>query len=266
MSYETTNFLPKGISKQQAAEFAKLIGYCRNGNYGHLGMPEVVSLTYFEQKDYKSWNSVELSIGLSEEKGVVYVHTRTRIGRSHYDFQMQNRTVREFRRRFGGTAIKDGGDGAVYDPGPPVQPAASGCHLAIQRFDWNLTRVNHYIHTGSFSASCPSHSAIEKIWPVMRELNAEVFLSNVLATYLVSALEDYFKSTYIALLAYSERKSAILKGVRISGDRLAQISSGDLSVEQAAAETLPFQRLTAVRGGSVSRYSVSVPISGFPAG
>src|SRR4051794_12967336 len=101
MSYETTNYLPRGVSKRHAAEFAELLGYERAGSYAHLGMPHVVSLIYFEESGYKSWETVELSIGISEQKCVVYVHTRTRVGRSHHDFEMQNRTVREFWRRFG---------------------------------------------------------------------------------------------------------------------------------------------------------------------
>lgn len=246
MSYETTNYLPKGVTHRQAAEFAELLGYSRNGSYAHLGPPETFSLIYYEGKDYKSWEPIEMSIGISSERSAVYVHTRTRIGRSHYDFTMQNKTVREFRRRFGGSAVRDGGNGDGYDPGPPVPPAASGCYLAIQRFDWNLTRVNMYLHQG-FSVS--EHSGLqpmEKIWPQTREFNHEVFTSNIIPIYLVGALEDYFKSTYIALLTYSCRKASILKGIRLSGEQLSLISDGKLTVEEAAAETLPFQRLAAI--------------------
>jgi hypothetical protein len=246
MSYETTNFLPKGISKRHATEFAELLGYKRQGTYARLGSPETVSLVYYETKDYKSWGAVELSIGTSTERGTLYVHTRTRIGRSHHDFAMQNRTVREFRRRFGGSAVKDGGNGDGYDPGPPVPSAASGCYLAMQGLDWNLTRVNMYLHQGFVVPENNGRQQLEKIWPQMRELNPEVFVSNVISTYLVSALEDYFKSTYIALLTYSDRKTTILKGTRLSGEQLSRISEGTLTVEEAAAETLPFQRLAAI--------------------
>jgi hypothetical protein len=246
MSYETTNYLPKGVSKRHATEFAKLLGYQRQGTYAHLGSPETVSLIYYDIKDYKSWQPVELSIGFSAERSAVYVHTRTRSGRSHYDFAMQNKTVREFRRRFGGSAIKDGGDGDGYDPGPPVAPAASGCYLAMQGLDWNLTRLNVYLYQGCVVPEKNSFQPMEKIWPQMRELNPEVFVSNVISTYLVSALEDYFKSTYIALLTYSDRKASILKGVRLSGEQLSRISEGTLTVEEAVAETLPFQRLAAI--------------------
>lgn len=71
-------------------------------------------------------------------------------------------------------------------------------------------------------------------------------MANVMMTYLVSAMEDYFKSTYIALLRYSARKATILKGVRLGGEQLSRISEGRLAVEEAVAEALSFQRLAAV--------------------
>jgi hypothetical protein len=243
MSYETTNQLSKNVSKKQAVEFAALLGYVRNGTHAHLGMPDVISMSYFDEKDYRSWQAIELSIGTDDKTGAVYVNTRTTVGRSHYDFEMQNRTVREFRQRFGGTSARDGGNGDGYDPGPPVAPAASGCHLAMSGFDWNLTRVNIYLRlTTARIEGMPA----EKIWPQMRQLNPDVFVSNVMLTYLVSAMEDYFKSTYVALLTYSDRKATILKNARLSGEQLAQIAAGTLTVEQGVAETLPFQRLAAI--------------------
>ena len=116
----------------------------------------------------------------------------------------------------------------------------------MQRLDWNLTRVNYYLHLGFVLPDSNPLVSTEKVWPQMRQLNPEVFISNVLLTYLASAMEDYFKGSYIALLTYAERKPAILKGVRLSGEQLAQISASTLTVEQAVAEVLPFQRLAAV--------------------
>lgn len=262
MSYETTNYLPRGISVRQAVEFALLLGYEKNGTYAHLGSPETLSLICRDKKDYRSWVTVELLIAVNEEKGCVYVSTRTRVGRSHYDFEMQNRTVREFKKRFGGGAFRDGGNGAGYDPGPPLPPAASGCYLAMQSLDWNLSRVNHYLHLSFKRPSLPEGmEKAEEIWPQIRQLNPDVFVANVMITYLVSAMEDYLKSTYIALLTYSERKATVLKGIRLSGEQLSQISEGKLGVEEAAAEVLSFQRLAAV-GRNFHELDTSLDILG----
>lgn len=247
MSYETTNYLPINVSKRQAADFALLLGYKKNGTYAHLGSPNTLSMIFYDEKEYRSWQTVELSIGESEDKDCVYVGTRTTVGRSHYDFEMQNRTVREFRKRFGGTSYRDGGDGSGYDPGPPLPPPASGCYLAMQGLDWSLSRVNFYLRVPNGSPTLPQGMGkSEEIWPQLRQLNPDIFVANVMISYLVSAMEDYLKSTYIALLTYSERKAAILRGIRLSGEQLAQISEGKLRVEGAAAEVLSFQRLNAV--------------------
>jgi len=244
MSYETENLMPKGVAIAQAVHFALLLGYKRGGTYAHLGSPKTLYLYHFEERDYQSWQTIELSIS-STEKGVV-VGTRTRIGRSAYDFQFQNRTVREFKRGFGGQAAKDGRNGAGYDPGPPVPPPASGCYLSMRRFDWHLSRLERYLMTRSIPKTHESMEFAEKTWPVMSELNPEVFSNNVILPYVVGMMEDFLRSTYIALLRYSEKKQSILKNARLSGEQLTNISNGILTVEGAVAEMMSFQRLSAV--------------------
>jgi hypothetical protein len=244
MSYETESVLPKGVSVAQAVSFALLLGYKRHGTYAHLGSPKTLALYHFEDKDYRSWQSVELSIS-STEKGVA-VGTRTNVGRSAYDFEFQNRTVREFKRRFGGRATKDDGDGAGYDPGPPVPPPASGCYLSMRRFDWHLSRLEPFLGTRIFPKSHKSMEFAERAWRVLSEANPEVFSNNIIVPYVVSMMEDFFKSTYIALLRYSDKKATIFKNARLSGEQLANISKGVLTVEEAVAETMSFQRVSAV--------------------
>jgi hypothetical protein len=235
MSYETVNYLPAGVSKRQAIEFAELLGYRRNGKCEHVGRSEAASLIYFDDRDYRSWQAIEMTV--AESDGAVSVRTRTSIGRSHYDFDMQNRTVREFRRRFGGKTFKDGGDGKGYDPGPPVPAPASGCKLAMDRLDWNLTRINMYLTT--FEPPTPHQSlfALARISPSLLALNPEVFAANALIPYITSMMEDFFKSTYVALLRYSPKKAAVLNSSRLRGDQLSHISAGTLTVEEALAES-----------------------------
>lgn len=241
MSYETENRLPATVSKRDAIEFAELLGYKRTGTYAHFGRPDVTALSYFEDTDYRSWTTVELSIHPAKGSKGVIVGTRTTIGRSHFDFAMQNHTVKAFKKRFGGATYKDGGNGEGYDPGPPVPPAASGCVLAMQRLDWNLSRINMYLHRRKLIETHPSNIQMEKTFPSLREINPDVFISNLLVPYITSLMEDYFKSTYVALLRYAAKnKESVLKGVRIRGDQLAEISEGTLSVEEAVAELLPF--------------------------
>ena len=73
------------------------------------------------------------------------------------------------------------------------------------------------------------------------------FLSNILILpFLASIAEDYWKSTYIALFKYSEIKESILKSNRIAGEKLAQVSNGDTTIEEAFAESVSFGNISAV--------------------
>ena len=63
---------------------------------------------------------------------------------------------------------------------------------------------------------------------------------------MVAILEDYFKSSFVALLTFSDRKESFLKSGRLSSDNLLQISKGDKTIEQAVAEGLSFQNIAAV--------------------
>lgn len=242
MSYSTENILPKGVTVAQVVAFAKLLGYTSSGIMTAPGHPRLTCLGYFERKDYRSWVGVEFSAMMHD--GAVHVGTRTRIGRSHYDFQFQTKTAREVRRRFGGSLVEDGPE--WFTPGPPFPPVASGCHLAIERLDWHLTRIKLFRLRSKPPSEMLNEKAIEGVMPYMRDLNPEVFLGNLLVPYVVSMIESYLKDSYIALLRYSPRKATVLKGARLSGEQLAAISDDRLSVEEAIAETMSFQRLSAI--------------------
>lgn len=235
MSYETQNRLPPSVPLRDAVEFAELLGFERAGSYAHMGRPDICSMTHFQDRDYQSWETIELSL-ITTEKGLS-VCTRTRIGRSAYDYKKQNDTVRAFKKRFGGTRHTDG---AGYDPGPPIPPAASGCHLAMQRLDWSLTRLNHYLMLAEMRPHNDQMTAMQKVWPGMRQLDPEVFASNVLIPYITAMMEEVLKSLYVSLLRYSETKARVLRSARLSGEQLALISDGTLSVEEAIAEMMPF--------------------------
>lgn len=74
-------------------------------------------------------------------------------------------------------------------------------------------------------------------------MNPLTLSNNFLLPFLVSILKDYFKSTFVALLRYSQRKSSFFKNARLTSSQLISISDGTLLVEEAVAEYLPFQSI-----------------------
>jgi hypothetical protein len=75
----------------------------------------------------------------------------------------------------------------------------------------------------------------------LQELDPRTLANHMLVPSLVAAIEEYFKSTFIALLRYSPRKEAFLKGARLQGEQLLAISDGKATAEEQISETLPFQ-------------------------
>jgi hypothetical protein len=172
------------------------------------------------------------------------VSTRTPVSRSYFDLIHQNNTISGFRKRFGGEFTTDEGRRRYFRPesGPPPAPA-SGCYLAFNRFGLNLIKALVYHEARDF----PNHP--RRKWKgieIFQPLDPRILANNTLVPFLVAAMEDYFKSTFIALLRYSERKEAFLKSVRLQGEQLLAISDGKATVEEQISETLSFQRLSSV--------------------
>ena len=66
----------------------------------------------------------------------------------------------------------------------------------------------------------------------------------MLVSFCVSIVEDYMKSCFVALLKYSDKKESFLRNVRLQGDQLSRISNREISIEEAVAESLSFQRIS----------------------
>ncbi len=71
------------------------------------------------------------------------------------------------------------------------------------------------------------------------------FNANIYLTYLCAVLEEYFRTTFIALLRFSDKKEKILN-CKLSSYELMDIDSGKTSVEEAYARTVSFQNVKSI--------------------
>jgi hypothetical protein len=243
MSYSSENILAPDTSIQDVREYALLLGYAKSGVLKSEEYGQIEEYWWFDATEYRSWSGIELSIHRNDEQRVV-VSTRTTISRSYFDLNHQNNTISGFLKRFGGEFTTDEGRRRYLRPesGPPPAPA-SGCYLAFNRFGNNLIKAKIYHEAREF----PNYP--HRMWKdteILQPLDPRILANNTLVPFLVASLEDYFKSTFIALLRYSARKEAFLKSVRLQGDQLVAISDGKATVEEQISESLSFQRLSAI--------------------
>ena len=237
MSYGTTNHLPPATSFDRVITVLELLGYSkvsRSRSSAHY--------YWYDDKDYRSYTGVPLSV--RTEKDLFIVETSTPVARSYFDLTQQSRTVRELKRLFSGSFATDEGRNRYFRPeGPPPSPPQAGCHVAFQRFGGNLIRADFYLKNRPKLGKPWSQTGV---FDFIDQMNPRVVSNNLLLPYLVASLEDYFKSTFVALLKYSDKKPTFLRSARISGDRLAAVAEGTVGVEEAFAEGLPFQNMTAI--------------------
>jgi hypothetical protein len=243
MSYSSENTLPIGTAIKDVRELISLLGYRETGTLSDPEYGRFEEYWFFDETDYRSWSGVELSISPRADRSII-VSTRSPLGRSYYDLVLQNKTISLIRRGFGGTFITDEGTGRYLRPGAPAPPpAASGSFLAFSRFGGNLTKAMMYIDARSFPKQ-PWDKNFKLGF--LLEIDPRTLSNNLLVPFLVASLEDYFKSTFIALLRYSPKRETFFKSIRLSGEYLLAIADGAVSVEGATAEILPFQRISAI--------------------
>ncbi len=238
MSYCSENRLPPGTKLADVNEFVELLDYKRNGTLAFDGI-KLNCYFWFDDDEYRSWSGIELDSYVDAETKEVIVGTRTVISRSYFDLIHQNKTISAIRKRFGGQFSTDAGTGRYFrqEDNPPP-PAASGCHLSFSRFGSNLIKAHHYINSLQFI-----NEPKELAQPT--DMSPRTLSNNMMISFLVSIMEDYLKSCFIALLKYSPSKEAFLRNIRLQGDQLARIANNEISVEAMVAETLSFQRVSA---------------------
>lgn len=80
----------------------------------------------------------------------------------------------------------------------------------------------------------------------MDAMNPRILSNNFLLPYIVAVWEDYFRSTFAAVLKYSKQRDNALKRARLSHTNLEQVALGSHSIERAIAEGFSFQRPTLI--------------------
>ena len=104
-----------------------------------------------------------------------------------------------------------------------LAPWSLDVELAFQRFEMAMSLAELYLSSRRF----PENFRKFPFDDFLAAHSPWVLSNNLLLPYLVSVLEDYFKSTFVALLKYSDRKEKILKSARLEADQLLRLSEGD---------------------------------------
>ncbi|WP_350657465.1 hypothetical protein [Psychrobacter sp. S1-30-MNA-CIBAN-0213] len=243
MGYDCTNHFPLKTKSKEVQEFLFLLGY-EKGEKGFLSGMLGTPYFFFDSKDYKYVEGVYSELYTDEQTGELLFWSRTSVWRSKFDSDFHNYTIRELRKRFGGYFISDFGKNRYFKfEGVIRQEAEAGVHQAYGRFVHNIKRAYSFI---DFSDLNNNDVRPIKNIEMLDYLNPKLLATNILVPYILSIFEDFFRSTYIAILKYSENKEKIIHDARVQGAELVLIEQGSFTVPEAVAKWMNFQEMDKV--------------------
>ena len=206
MSYEAVSIVQPHTSHRRIAEFLLSIGYARVPVVPFWYSESAHSAhSWYDARDYRSHVGVYAEIASPDDQLIVYL--RSNIGASYWDLEKLNGTLRHIRKNFGGGFESDHGKNR-YFPLPEERPVPeeSGCEFAHLRFEAAITRATLHLSSRRFP------DTFERFpFDLLPTQSPWILSNNLLLPYIVSVLEDYFRSTYVALAKYSDRKTQDLQ-------------------------------------------------------
>lgn len=216
----------KSYSKKMIEKLLRMMDYKKYGEIFYCGNDE----------EYKYYSGIKVWQCDENENEIVY-RVRTQAFSSGYDIQKQNETIRCLKKYCMGHFESDVGKNRYFEIVRLVKGAESGCYFAIQNLDNSFSLLCHSL------SKYPEDQEGER---GMLELSGiptpSIFNANVYLAYLCSLIEEYFRSTYISLLKYSEKKEKILN-MKFSPYDMVDISERRKSVEEVYSRTLSFQNI-----------------------
>ena len=244
MSYEARYHFGLGVRLADVVDFLELLGCRKESTSLFFGGPNtVMAFGWWETRDYQSRTGLYLHIDKIDDGHAIYL--RSRAGRSYWDVRKLNEIVRALRKRFGGYFQTDFGRNRYFPlPEHMPSPSEAGCELALGQFESALQLARIYLNARQFTGSpfsiLPSdfHSHLTAL---QVQLDPHLLSNHLLLPFFVSAMEDYYKTAFIAIFRDSLKKESVLRNARLSAHDLSEISNGNLGVEEAFAKSLSFQ-------------------------
>lgn len=238
MSYESFNSLPKGTSLKHVINLIELLGYTKIHD-GFKIEKRVAQYAWVSKAPDVSFVGVELDI--SYEETTLLVHTRTRLGRSYWDLEKQNQTIKYLRDFFGGSFITDEGKGRYLKP-DAEEPSRLASELFVARwvFHNSLVLPQLFLSSRKLEGDIAKEEPIG--WALIDNINPRFFSNYTIIPYIIGAWEEYLRASFLAFLHQGECPSKIFRNIRIHPDDYVSVIRNQKTLEEVVAEALSFQR------------------------
>jgi len=245
MSYSSYNLLPQNASRTQLLKLIKLLGY--EGPYHESGEAYDFFMWHGDGKREISFVGVELYL-YKDDGGMLHADTRTRAGRSYWDLQKQNETIKAIRDYMGGSFSTDEGKGRyLKEQGESTNKLQ--CALFVPRWVFHNAMVRYsLLRMNGSGVKFEGGYAADKIssFQFLNDMNPRFLVNSLLVTYYVSIWERYLVDSYVAIMRHAGLENAKDLKLNLRRDDLESIMAGRATVEETLARTRSFQRPTIV--------------------
>lgn len=239
MSYCSDNRLPSNTSINRLLEVIELLGYQkaslpfkienRIGSYMWLGNDNAISF-------------VGLELDIYREKDCISVQTRTRVGRSYWELQWQNKTISILKALFGGSFSTDQGvNQYMRNEEPEPSKVSSSLYMARWIFNNAVMKPKVFLDSIQMTGDIAREERTEFPW--LDSFNPRILSGNMIIPYLIGCWESYFRNSYVAILKFSEGVSEnALRRCNLSSKELLMVVKHEVALEDLIADSLSFQR------------------------
>ena len=231
MGYDSTSFLPTHCVKN-IREMLECSGYTR-----------------LSQSRYVLWEDncqtvSNITASISKSGGDLEVHLHRSIWQTKFDVLAHNKTLRFLKSYIGGYFISDYGKNRYF---PVPQYQLSKEEMAYCRAHSNLhlnyMRLRMYLQGYKLAEHWSSPNSKKGLEIVgMLSQHPELVSNHFCAVYLVSCLEDYFKSIFANFLDICKNEK-MLKEVRLHYEDLLELVVHKHSAGYVLANTISFQNI-----------------------
>jgi hypothetical protein len=229
MSHISVNHLPRGTRLTHVVDLLKSLGYQR----------ETSNTFRFPDDDFSYNTGVSVRIERSASRTGIEVYTTNRRDPQKADTDLHNETIRQLRRRFGGSFWTTAGANRYKHYSEPSRGGAEcACYIAVGNLVGNLVRARTYLEPLFKRLEDPEERTMLRFHGDNHHI---VVATNLLLAFLVSVVEEYFKATYIALFRVSANKANVVHRINLRTEDLDRVLIGELPIEQAIVRRLSFQ-------------------------
>ena len=246
MSYCSENKLSLSTPVSRLIEVIELLGYKRiQTGYKRVSTAlktenEIAAFIWCGSDDAISYVGVELSI--YKETDCISVQTRSRIGRSFWDLEQQNKTISLLKSLFHGSFSTDEGSNRYMKFDEPI-PSRLACALYKARWIYHNVMLKPlvYLNSRNMMGDIAQKNLTGLQW--IDEMNPRFLSNNMIVPYIIGCWEAYYRNSFVAILQYADNPSErALKNCRISNEDLLKALRNEGNLAFMLADKLSFQR------------------------